>query len=68
MSLTTKNQLPLSNPRTVQMTATAAIEIEAAADGGAGNLLPRFQTSGSTALLLSQIPTAKYLLIVIPFC
>jgi hypothetical protein len=43
MSLTTKNQLPPSNPRTVQMTATAAIEIEAAADGGAGNLLPRFQ-------------------------
>jgi hypothetical protein len=43
MSLTTKNQLTLSNPRTIQMTAITAIEIEAAADGGAGNLLPRFQ-------------------------
>ena len=43
MSNLTKNQLPLSNPRIVQMTATAAIEIEAAADGGAANMLPRFQ-------------------------
>lgn len=43
MSSLTKNPLPLSSPRTVQMTATAAIEIEAAADSGAGNLLPRFQ-------------------------
>ena len=43
MSNLTKNQLPLSSPRIVQMTATAAIEIEAAADGGAANMLPRFQ-------------------------
>ena len=43
MSYPTKNQSPLSKPQTLNLTAAATIEFEAAADGGAGNLLPRFQ-------------------------
>ena len=43
MSYPTKNQSPLSKPQTLNLTAAATIEFEAAADGGAGSLLPRFQ-------------------------
>lgn len=43
MSYPTKNQSPLSKPQTLNLTADATIEFEAAADGGTGNLLPRFQ-------------------------